>query len=74
MTWETHVIRDVIRDVIRKYFTQAKLQEIYSLGLFLLNCSIQCFIIAPPLVILFGLFLSCVFSDIFLLVDPNNSS
>lgn len=50
-----------------------KLEEIYSLGLFLLNCSMQYFILAAPLVILSGLFLSSVFSNTSLFIDPDNS-
>lgn len=60
--------------LLKDNLRELKLQEISSLGLFLLNFAIPYFILAVPFIILSDLFLSSVFSNTFLFVDPNNSS
>lgn len=60
--------------LLKDNLRELKLQEIYSLGLFLLSFAIPYFILAVLFIILSGLFLSSVFSNTFLFVDPDNSS
>lgn len=60
--------------LVKDNLHELKLEEISSLGLFLLNFAMPHFILALPFIILSGLFLSSVFSNTFLFVDPGNSS
>lgn len=68
-----HRIVSLKEMLLKDNLHELKLQEINSLGLFLLNCAILYFILAVTFIILPGLFLSSVFSNTFLFIDPDNS-